>query len=144
MTHALVEWLLGDTTIRSMVGQNVAGDTWKVYQAIVPQDEKPPYICLRVAGFDVTPCKMEASTEETDTIQVDVYAGSYFETYTLYRVVRQVLDGNEFNASDGTNVFAQISSGRDYTEAEMLEVGKRGVYGIVSLFRCDVRLGSIT
>jgi hypothetical protein len=87
---------------------------------------------------------MEASTEETDTIQIDVYANSYRDTYILYRVVRDVLDGNEFTASDGTKIFAQISSGRDYTEGEMLELGRKNLYGIVSLYRCDVSLGSIT
>jgi len=146
MTHAVVEWLLSDATIRTLVGDNSSADTHKIYQAIVPQDEAPPYICIRVAGFDTSSfmCKREATNRERDRIQIDCYAKSYVDTYTLYRAVRQVLDGNSFTASDGTEIDAQIIEGRDYTVNELLEIAKRNVYGIVSVYDCDVTLGSIT
>ena len=144
MTHAVVQWLLGDTTIKAMVGNNDAGDTHKVYQALVPQDEKPPYICIRVMGFTPWQCKGEPSQEEVDNIQIDCYATSYQDAYTLYRCVRLALDGKEYTASDGTVLKAEITGGRDYTEDEMLAVGKRNVYGIVSTYAVDVKLGTIT
>lgn len=144
MTHAVVEWLLSSATIQSMVGNNDSGDTHKVYQALVPQDEKPPYICIRVMSFAPWQCKGEPSNEEVDSVQIDCYANSYKDAYLLYRCVRLVIDGNEFTASDGTVLKGQITGGRDYTENEMLEVGKRGVFGIVSTYDVEVKLGSIT
>ena|SRR5690606_9028056 len=144
MTHAVVEWLLSSNTIKNMVGNNDAGDTHKVYQAFVPQDEKPPYICVRVMEFTPWTCKGQAATEEVDAIQVDCYANSYQDAYTLYRAARQVIDGQSFTATDGTQLSGTIRGGRDYTESEMLEVGKRGVYGIVSTYDVEVHMGEIT
>src|SRR5690606_31470297 len=144
MTHAVVEWLLGNNAIKTMVGNNDSADTYKVYQAIVPQNEKPPYICIRV--MDLTPwtCKGQATTEEVDSVQTDCFANSYKDTYMMYRAVRQTIDGQSFISSDGTELMGQIRGGRDYTEGEMLEVGKRGMYGIVSTYEVEVKLGDIT
>lgn len=144
MTHALVEWLLGNTTLQNLVGQNEAGDTHKIYQCIVPQDEKPPYVCIRVSSVEPWICKGQASSEENDNIEVNCYGESYQETYVLYRAVRQVIDGNLFTAADGTEVAGQFSGARDATSSEMRELAIRAIYGIQATYLLNVKLGAIT
>lgn len=144
MTHAVVEWLLGNATIQDLVGDNNGGDTHKIYQAIVPQDEKPPFVCVRVANFTPIICKGEPSLKENDVIQVDCYAHSYKDAYILYRAIRQTMDGNSFTASDATELYAEISGGRDYAPNELAEISKRNFIGIVSIYNVEVKLGAIT
>lgn len=144
MTHALVEWLLSDVTLQSFVGLNTAGDTHKIYQCIVPQDEKPPYVCIRVNSVEPILCKGQASNEENDSVEVNCYGGSYSDTLTLYRVVRQVIDANSFTASDGTEIVGQFSNARDATPGEMRELAIRAIYGIQANYLLEVKLGDIT
>lgn len=144
MTHALVEWLLGNTTLQNLVGQNEAGDTHKIYQCIVPQDEKPPYVCIRVRSVEPWICKGQASETENDTVEVNCYGESYQDTYILYRAVRQAVDGNSFTASDGTVLSGQITGARDATESEMRELALRAIYGIQATYLLEVKLGAIT
>jgi hypothetical protein len=149
MTHAVVEWLVENAQVQSQVGLNEEGDTYKVYPVVIPQTEKPPYVCARVTNVNPAECKGEASLEETDTVQVDCYGNSYQEAYTLYRVVRNVLDGNTFTAGDGTKLSAKIATARDASQSEadilnMASLAKRAIYGILSVYSVEVSLGDIT
>lgn len=144
MTHGIVQVLNGDSTIQSLVGGNYASDSYKVFAVLVPDTEKPPFVVCRVSSVSVDKCKGTISDEETDTIQIDCYAGSYEDTYILYRAVRSVLDNKTTTLSDGTELYIQFSTARDFSAVEMLEVGKRDVYGITALYDAEVKLGSIT
>lgn len=147
MTHGIVEKLLNESAVTALVGQNVDSDTYKIYAAMVPQDERPPYIACRVVDGRPIQCKGTQSNQETDIIQVDCYATSYDACYQLYRTVRSVLDNSSSTLADGTEIDAYIDSVRDLTEREMVispDVAKRPIYGIISLYRCEVTLGSIT
>lgn len=144
MTHALVEWLVNNAQVKQVVGLNGDGDTHKVYPVMVPQGEKAPYVCVRVTSVQPQQCKGEATLEEVDTVQVDCYHNSYHEAYLLYRVVRDVLDGHEFTASDGTKLEAVFDNARDATATEMNDLGKRDMWGIVSIYTAQVSLGDLT
>lgn len=145
MTHALVEWLLSDTTVQNLVGENEAGDTHKIYQVIVPPDEKPPYVCIRVTSVEPFICKGEASEQENDVVELNCYGETYEDTYILYRAVRQVIDGNTFTSlNDGTELRGTFTGARDATQAEMRELAIRALYGIQATYLLETKLGAIT
>lgn len=144
MTHGIVEWLIKNAQVQQQVGLNKEGDTHKVFAVVVSQEERPPYVCCRVTSVQPAQCKGEAALEETDTIQVDCYHNSYQDTYILYRVIRSVLDGMSFEASDGTKLSARLTDARDATEKEMNELGRRNTWGILSFYTVEVSLGDIT
>jgi hypothetical protein len=144
MTHGIVEALIENSLVQSAVGLNGDGDTYKVYPVMIPQGEKPPYVCARVTGITPSACKGEPTLQERDRVQVDCYAASYQEAYTLYRIVRNVLDNMSNTLSDGTKIEVTINDAVDMTEQQMNELARIGVYGVMSFYDVEVTLGDIT
>ena len=127
-----------------MVGLNGVGDTHKVYPVLIPEREKPPYICVRVTSVRPVECKGEASLEEIDSVTIDCYALSYKDAYTMYRVVRDVLDNQEFTLNDGTIVCPHYKDAQDVSEIEMLQLSRRDMFCVASNYEAEVTLSELS
>jgi len=144
VTHGFVEILIESTAVQAMVGLNASGDTHKVYPVIIPEREKPPYICVRVTSIRPIECKGQASMEEIDSVTIDCYALSYKDAYTMYCVVRDVLDNQEFTLRDGTIICPRIKDAQDVSEIEMLQLGRRDTYCVASSYEAEVTLSELS
>lgn len=50
MVEGVIDILIANATIQTLVGQNAALDKYKVYPVIAPQTEKYPYIVVRLSS----------------------------------------------------------------------------------------------
>jgi hypothetical protein len=95
MISGIIGFLIADETIQTLVGQNLAGDTYKVYPVRAPQKEARPYIVLRRVANDPLQCKSAASSDDKVQFSVVVYAESYSQCEEISEAVRDELDGKQ-------------------------------------------------
>jgi hypothetical protein len=93
MISGIIGFLIADATIQGLVGQNKAGDAYKVYPVRAPQDEKRPYIIVRRVLNDPLHCKPGTSTDDKIQVSIVVYAENYSQCEALSEAVRDELDG---------------------------------------------------
>ena len=55
MTSGIIEILIENTTVQTLIGRNKAGDKYKVYPVVCPQGEGQPYITVYKGGSGTLP-----------------------------------------------------------------------------------------
>ncbi|MEB3210267.1 MAG: hypothetical protein VKL39_02885 [Leptolyngbyaceae bacterium] len=120
MTTGIIQILINNNTVRSLVGLNKAGDKYKVYPLIVPQPEKHPYIVVRLIGRPPVECKDVSPSSFTPTVEVLCYHENYEGALALEEAVINALDNttgtyggvriNELRYSDTSEDFVNFDS----------------------------------
>jgi hypothetical protein len=89
MVEGVIDILITDSTVQTLVGENLAGDKYKVYPVMVPQSEKHPYITVRQTSKvrEGKGCPYKGGVEVTS------YAKSYDDVVALDDANIAALDG---------------------------------------------------
>lgn len=94
MTEAIVSILIADSTVQSLVGNKTTlTSEYKVYPLIVPQDEMPPFIVVRMTSRPAIPCKGGRASAFQPTCTVTCYHKVYEDAIALESAVIDALDG---------------------------------------------------
>ncbi len=89
MVKAITYILENDSTVQGIIGQNLAGDKYKVYPVVVPQSEKEPYVVVRQTGRVATG---KGCNSYDYTIEVLSYHPSYDDATDLGNAVISALE----------------------------------------------------
>ena len=106
MVKGITHILKNNATIQGLVGQNVAGNRYKVYPAVCPQPEKYPYIVVRLTGKTPIESKEAPNTYEY-TYDVYSFSNDYDGAEAIDNAVVDALD----HIAEGTHngvVFSEI------------------------------------
>lgn len=109
MTSGIIEILIENATIQTLIGQNVAGDKYKVYPVVCPQGENQPYITVYKGGAGPLPSlsKELASSLDYPTVTVVAWAKNFRKTELIFEAVRAALD-NQAAITDAGYIFSRI------------------------------------
>lgn len=92
MTSALINILINNNPVKTLVGKNKADDKWKVYPLVTPQVEIHPYIVVRTTGRTPVECKDGPATSWISTAEVTCYHQNYDNSLALADAVITALD----------------------------------------------------
>lgn len=103
MTSGIIEILIENTGVQNEVGQNEAGNKYKVYPTVCPQLEKQPYILVSMVSNDAQTSldKTEESLLDYPQYQVLCYATNFRKTETMHAACRAALDNIEATTDAG-------------------------------------------
>jgi hypothetical protein len=100
MTEGIIEILVANGTVQTLVGRNVANTKYKVYPIITPQSERPPYITVQMTSRTAVPCKEGRPTAFISTATVNLYTVNYDDCRDLSEAVADAVDGQMFIGAD--------------------------------------------
>lgn len=93
MTSGIIEILTDSAAVQALVGQNVAGDKFKVYPFKAPQTEKGPYVVVaKTSNSSISQGKEIESTLDYPVYDVLCYAKNFRTTEELHEATRDALD----------------------------------------------------
>ena len=100
MVKGITHILKNDATVQGLIGQNAAGDKYKVYPVVCPFPEKSPYIVVIQTGR--TPIECKGMVPDAFTYSYDVYSfnKNYDAVVTINEAVIAALslpDGGTYN-----------------------------------------------
>lgn len=124
MTEAIISILIADSTVQTLVGlKTTITDEYKVYPLVVPQEEQPPFITVRMTSNPAIPCKGQRVSAFQPTCTVACYHKNYKDAITLEAAVKDALDGKAAGEYNGV----QLSYLRYTDSAENWEQWTDGV-----------------
>lgn len=94
MVKGITHILKNNVTIQGIVGENVAGDRYKVYPSFCPTPEKYPYIVVKQTGKAPIESK-NAPTTRIYTYDVYSFDNGYDKAEALDAAVLEALDFKE-------------------------------------------------
>jgi hypothetical protein len=100
MTEGIVNLLVNNTTVQTLVGQNVRADKYKVYPLITPQGERPPYITVQMTTRTAVPCKGGRPTAFITQASINCYTVNYEDCRELARACSDVVDNQTYTGDD--------------------------------------------
>lgn len=93
MLQGVIDILINDSGVQSLVGRNNATDKYKVYPVACPQKEDDPYIILSIIqGTVFTRCKGGAGDQDDTPFDVYCYGKTYKIVDDLFQAVRDAID----------------------------------------------------
>lgn len=101
MMQGVIEILIEDATVQTVVGRNAANDKYKVYPVITPQKEKPPYVVLALTGSDPVQAKNCRSTLDKENFDCLIYSNNYEQGHAIDIAIRAALDGKNSVTENG-------------------------------------------
>jgi hypothetical protein len=118
MTEGIVAILIADSNVYSLVGQNKAGDKYKVYPVVVPQGEVHPYIVAKTKARPPVECKGQRPSAFTPSTTVYCYAQKYEDVLDLEDAVINALDRKEAGSYGGMNLaeLRYVNSSEDFIQ----------------------------
>jgi hypothetical protein len=93
MTSGVIDILASDTTVRALIGQNLAGNKYKVFPGICPIPEQHPYLVVRRTGKSPVQCKGGFSGLVPQSFEVIAYHKSYDKLDDIEEAVEAALNG---------------------------------------------------
>lgn len=101
MTSGIIDILVDNAGVQAVVGLNEAGDKYKIYPFVAPQDTKQPYIVVsKTSNSTQSQGKEIESTLDYPTYDVLCYSKNFRTTELLHEAVRAALDNTAWNTSD--------------------------------------------
>ena len=100
MVKGITHILKNNATVQSLIGQNAAGEKYKVYPVVCPFPEKSPYIVVIQTGKTPIECKGSAPTTFIYTYDVYSFATNYDTVVSINEAVIDALslpDGGTHN-----------------------------------------------
>lgn len=136
MVKGITYIIKNDSTCQTLIGQNEAQDTVKVYPMQATQKESLPVVTVWKTGRLPEFCKGQRPTTFNYTYEVHVYAASYDGCEAIMNAV--------INALEETNVSSAINGVRftdrirnvDFIDREYIESYK--CYNMVGIFQAPV------
>jgi hypothetical protein len=92
MIQGPIDILIADSGVQSAVGRNTAATKYKVYWAIAPDTEQPPYVVLQIVGNTPTGHKDDPSSLDQVQFAALSYALSPEEVDEVDIAVRAALE----------------------------------------------------
>lgn len=93
MTSGIIEILTDDPGVQALVGQNEAGDKYKVYPFKAPQPEDGPYVVVaKTSNNTQSQGKEIESSLDYPTYDVLCYAKNFRTTERLHEATRLAID----------------------------------------------------
>lgn len=106
MTNGVIDILINDSTIQTLVGEDKQGDTYKVYAVLCPQPEQHPYIVIRINSEEPIECMDGPSSDSTYSFSVYCFGSSYEAISAISAAVKLVL--NRYTGSADGVQFEEI------------------------------------
>lgn len=101
MTSGIIDTLIADVVVQGLVGLNEAGDKYKVYPFVAPQNTEQPYITVaKTSNNTQSQGKEVESTLDYPTYDVLCWAKNFRTTELLHEAVRNCLDNTAWNTDD--------------------------------------------
>ncbi len=106
MTNGIVNILINDSNVRSLVGNKQAANTseYKVFPLVVTEGTKPPYIVVRTLSKPSIPCKGMRASSFQPIAQVSCYCVKYEDALALGAAVTDALDHKSAGTYNGVNI----------------------------------------
>lgn len=111
MMKFVIDTLLAHAGVQAMVGP-------KIYPQTAPQTTLIPYVTCTEVSSPVDRCR-EGIASETVRVQVNAIGNTYVQTDTLYRAIREALDG-----ATGEEITCEYENARDLQREEGTAHGK--------------------
>lgn len=137
MIQGVIEILTDDIGIQNLVGQNIAGNKYKIYPVKAPQKELSPYITVHKLPGAPTQSKQEASTLDICKFRVIGYVKTYALRDQFTEAIRLALD-NMTSITDNGIEFEKIWYETDSDGYEERADGE-GLYAAIIDFGCTVK-----
>jgi hypothetical protein len=132
MTHGIVDILINDSTVQTLVGLNEEEDKYKVFALVVPQKETAPYIACKMTSRPPIDSKSERASFFSPTVAVFCYATNYKDCLDLERAVKNALDG-----TSGTHNGVHFNKIRYADSSEdFINTDGNGLYVRIPSFTC--------
>lgn len=141
MVSGIIEILRLSTAVQTAVGQNIAGSKFKIYPALCPQTERPPYMIIALTGTNPAMSKGEVSDLDNESFDIFIFTDSYEQGHSIDIAIRTALD-NASGTTDETNItFNKIwfVSRRD---AQVQ--GREGIFTRVVSYSCHINRGDVS
>jgi hypothetical protein len=90
MTNGVINILIDDSLIQSVVGMDKQEETYKVYPVLCHQPEQHPYIVIRINSEEPIDCK-EGTNDSIYSFSVYCFANSYEKISEMSNAVKLAL-----------------------------------------------------
>jgi hypothetical protein len=100
MTEGVIDLLVKNTTVQTLVGRNALNNKYKVYPLITPQGERPPYITVQMTSRTAIPCKGGRPTAFLSQCSVNVYTVNYQDCRGLAKACADAVDDKTYIGAD--------------------------------------------
>lgn len=104
MTEAIIDILVNDSNVQTLVGRNEEDDKYKIYPLMIPQKESAPFIAVRLISRPPIPCKGQRPSAFTPVCMTGCYAVNYVDALALETAVIDALDGKPAGTYNGKHL----------------------------------------
>lgn len=132
MTSAIIQILVANAGVQSVVGLNKAGTKYKVYPVRADQDEIQPYITVFKGQNDpiLATSKDEVSQLDYPRITISCWAIEFRDTELMFEAVRNALDNDSSTFGSYNIQRLWIVDDRDGWDPESKLYVHVAVYGV--------------
>lgn len=142
MVKAITYILVNDSTVASLVGDNGAANTAKVYPVIATQSEKYPFVVVSQAARTPEFCRGQRPTTFNYRYEVAIVARDYDDIDALQDAVIDAIENKAINAAINGVTFTDRIRNTNSFDAEYLE--KYECYQRVLIFESVVNESQVT
>src|ERR1043165_2629487 len=123
--------LINDTEVRQVVGQNKAGDKYKVYPVVCPSQEEKRYITVSQTSKPPVECKNASPTSWDGSFDVICWAKNYDDLDEMEAAVVEALD----HKPEGVYTGGRLSEIR-YADGKDMFSNESQLYARIISFNC--------
>jgi hypothetical protein len=133
MVKGITHILKNNAGVQTLIGQNVAGEKYKVYPVVCPTPEVPPYIVVKMTNRAPIDCKGSAPTTFIYSYDVYSFHPNYDTAVSIANAVEEAL-----SLPDGVSANSVVFDDIRYTNRVDGYDEKYGVYAQISSFEAQV------
>lgn len=133
MVKGITHILKNNAGVQALIGQNTAGDKYKVYPVVCPYPEKWPYIVVIQTGKTPIDCKGSAPTAFVYTYDVYSFHVNYDNTVAINEAVITALEVQTTTTANSV-VFDEIR----FTNEKEAYDKDYSIYAKISSFEAQV------
>jgi len=134
--------LVNDSTVATLVGDNAAGDTVKVYPVMATQEEKFPLVTTWEVSRIPEVCKGARPSHFNYTYEVHVYAKDYDEANAICDAITMALEEADVDSPINGVSFVDVIQNTNRRDGGMIEEHK--AYWKILTFEAQVYEGQAT
>jgi hypothetical protein len=121
MVKGITYILVNDATVTSLVGENAAGDTTKVYPVIATQDEAMPLVTVWQVARTPQFCKGQRSTTFNYGYEVHVFAKDYDAAVAIGNAIIDALETQDISSPINGVLFTDRIRNTDSKDGDYIE-----------------------
>lgn len=132
MVKGLIYIIINDSTCQTLIGQNAAADTYKVYPVIATQEEISPLVTVFETGRKPEFCRGQRSTTFNYSYEIHVFSDDYDKSRDILNAIIDAVENKSVRDPINGVVFTDRIRNIDAFDKEYIEAYK--LYHRVGLF----------